>query len=153
MFNLIVCCFQDAKLVEALWKVDLDSGSTAATGESHGASPYSNVDEGSPFLLFPGDEPPSRNYTLNSPPSSSNRRWCLPPLNFTSNDLSACSSSYPVNIRILYILCLEYLLAEKAYIFWVFGCWSLINLLKRKLTGILNITFITSPPNNLYIFI
>lgn len=103
MFNLIVICFQDAELVEALWKVDLDCGSTAATGESLGVSPYGGTDEGSSFLLFPGDEPPSRNHTFSSSPSSSNRSWHLPPLNFTLNDLSASSCSYPVNIRILYI--------------------------------------------------
>lgn len=88
--------------MEALWKVDLDCGSTVATGESCGASSYGNIDEGSSFLLFPGDEPPLHNHTFNSPPSSSNRRWYLPPLNFTSNDISASSSSYPVNIHILY---------------------------------------------------
>lgn len=102
VFEFYVCCFQDAELVEALWKVDLDCGSTAATGESRGASPYGGTDEGSSFLLFPGDEPPSRNHTFSSSPSSSNRRWNVPSLNFTSNDLSASSCSYPVNIRILY---------------------------------------------------
>ncbi|XP_050523220.1 segmentation protein cap'n'collar isoform X2 [Daktulosphaira vitifoliae] len=76
---------EDAELVEALWKVDLDYGSSATNtpvGEQR-AFPFSNdVDS----FLLPGDEPPSWNRTYNSPLNSSDRNWFLPPLGFNSSD-------------------------------------------------------------------
>jgi len=81
---------EDAELVEAFWKVDLDYGSSGTTTESRGPSPYN---AGS--FLLPGDEPPSRNHTFSSPPGSSHGRWYLPPLNTNSSDLSPSSSSFP----------------------------------------------------------
>ncbi|KAF0765553.1 segmentation protein cap'n'collar-like isoform X1 [Aphis craccivora] len=85
----------DAELVEALWKVDLDYGSSGATSDSYGPSPY-NVTSAGSFLL-PGDEPPSRNHTFSNPPSSSYPLWHIPPLNTNSSDLSPSSSSFSVN--------------------------------------------------------
>ncbi|KAL4107186.1 hypothetical protein QTP88_017569 [Uroleucon formosanum] len=79
----------DAELVEALWKVDLDYGTSGATTESRGPSPYDSPSVGS--FLLPGDEPPWRNYTFSSPVASSRSRLYLPP---NSSDLSAGSSSY-----------------------------------------------------------
>ncbi|XP_060876797.1 segmentation protein cap'n'collar-like isoform X1 [Metopolophium dirhodum] len=80
---------EDAELVEALWKVDLDYGTSGATTESRGPSPYDSTSVGS--FLLPGDEPPSRNYTFSSPEASSKSRWFLPP---NSSDWSAGSSSH-----------------------------------------------------------
>lgn len=77
--------------MEALWKVDLDYGTSGATTGSRGPSPYDSISVGS--FLLPGDEPPSRNYTSSSPEASPNRRWYLPP---NSSDWSAGSSSYAV---------------------------------------------------------
>lgn len=77
--------------MEALWKVDLDYGTSGATTESRGPSPYDSPSVGS--FLLPGDEPPWRNYTFSSPVASSRSRLYLPP---NSSDLSAGSSSYTV---------------------------------------------------------
>lgn len=88
-------CFQDAEVVEAIFKYDLEHEPTF--GESRGASPYGDTNEG--LFLLPGDEPPQRNYTLSSPPSSSNHRWFLPPLN--NSGISVASSLSPVNDLIL----------------------------------------------------
>ncbi|XP_050430343.1 segmentation protein cap'n'collar [Adelges cooleyi] len=75
---------EDAELVEALWKVDLDYGS-AEVGEQRVDFPYDDGEQ--PFLL-PGDEPPSWNRTFSSPRSPTDRSWFLPPLGFNSSDLS-----------------------------------------------------------------
>lgn len=92
--------------MEALWKVDLDCGSTATAGEGRCVSPYGGINNDEGSFLLPGDEPPSRNHTFTSPPSSSDRRWFLPPLNFNStSDLAAGFSSFPVSSR----SCFEYI--------------------------------------------
>jgi len=88
--------FQDVELVEALWKVDLDCGSTATADENcSGSPPYGGfVDVGS--LLLPGDEPPSRNHTFSGPSCPANPRWFLPP--FNSSDAAIVGvSSLPVS--------------------------------------------------------
>ncbi|XP_025191395.1 segmentation protein cap'n'collar-like isoform X2 [Melanaphis sacchari] len=84
---------EDVELVEALWKVDLDPGSSSATTDSRAPSPYNVTSVGS--FLLPGDEPPSRNHTFSSAPGSSYPLWHIPPQNTNSSDLSPSSSSFP----------------------------------------------------------
>lgn len=101
-FTVSINCFQDAQLVEALWKGDLDYELSEITEDSLGVSPFgADTNEGS--FLLPGDEPPSRNHTFSSSPSSPNRRWHLLPLNFNSTDLSVGTSLYPVNCPSLFL--------------------------------------------------
>lgn len=90
--DVLMLAPEDAELVEALWKVDLDYGSSGATSDSYGPSPYNGTSAGS--FLLPGDEPPSRNHTFSNPPSSSYPLWHIPPLNTNSSDLSPSSSSF-----------------------------------------------------------
>lgn len=102
-FTVSINRFQDAQLVEALWKGDLDYELTEISEDSLGVSPFGvGTDEGS--FLLPGDEPPSRNHTFSSSPSSPNRRWHLLPLNYNSTDLSVGTSLYPVNRPSFFIL-------------------------------------------------
>lgn len=92
--QLFLNCFQDAELVESLWKVDLDYGTSMSappTAESRGASPYDSFNFGS--FLSPGDDLPSRNFSFSRSSDLSTRRWYLPP---NSSDFSASSSSYQV---------------------------------------------------------
>lgn len=98
--------------MEALWKVDLDCGSTAAAGESRCVSPYSgDIVEGL-FLQLPGDEPPSRNHTISIPPSSSDHRSLLPPVDYNCSEVSGGSRLFPVNhqyIRVCHPLSLNFI--------------------------------------------